>query len=93
MFRIIPLDETIDSKQDFKPNSFRIAEYMTYCDFWDIHITDSDYNNYLISNPGEKYRALTNSFAEFLKRFLAGGVFEKGGLYDWHEQIDRQNHV
>jgi hypothetical protein len=34
---------------------------------------------------------LTNSFTEFLRRFLRGGVFETGGLYDWRDEIIKLN--
>ena len=92
MFRIIPLEEIAERKQDYEPNSFSIAEYMIYCDMWDVHLTPPDYTNYLISNTDIKYRALTTSFAEFLERFIVGGVFGKGGLYEWHAQVDLQSH-
>ena len=93
MFRIIPLEEIAARKQDYQPNSFSIAEYMIYCDIWDIQLTPPDYTNYLVSNSGMKYRGLTTSFTEFLKRFITSGVFGKGGLYEWHEQVDRQSHA
>jgi len=35
---------------------------------------------------GEKI-ILTNSFAEFIERFLKGGVFEPSGLYYWGEEM------
>ena len=45
-----------------------------YCDIWDIQLTPPDYTNYLVSNSGIKYRALTTSFTEFLERFITSGT-------------------
>lgn len=33
---------------------------------------------------------LGSDLCEFLRRFLAGGVFDPGGLYDWHNEIIRE---
>jgi len=89
LFRIIPLDETYQRDGSVTSNSFFIAEYMIYSDMWEIKINPCDRNDYSIINKPEKYRTttLTNSIAIFLNRFLQGGVFDKGGLYDWHEEI------
>lgn len=91
MFRIIPLQEIAERMQDFAPNSFSFAEYMIYCDMWDIEINPSNPNDYRIYNDGMAYRLLTKSLAEFIDRFLAKGVFEDGGLYTWHDEADIQN--
>jgi SMI1 / KNR4 family (SUKH-1) len=91
IFRIIPLDEINISRPQPDQITFSFAEYMIYSDMWDININFSNSNDYWISNNGEQYRRLTNSLPEFLKRFLDGGVFEKGGLYKWHEEIDQQS--
>lgn len=89
LFRIIPLDETRSNIDRFTSKSFFIAEYLIYCDMWEIEVNPNDRNDYSIINKPEKCRTitLTNSFAEFLGRFLQGGVFDKGGLYDWHEEV------
>ena len=72
-----------------KQGFFYIAEYLLFCDMWGIEINPYDKNDFLIFNQPEEYRTitLTNSFAEFLGRFLQRGVFGKGGLYDWHEEV------
>jgi hypothetical protein len=88
LFRIIPLDEIVDDLARYKPNCFAFAEYLVYCDTWEIEINPSNYNEYWISNLGKDFRLLTKSLAEFLDRFLAKGVFEEGGLYTWHNEID-----
>lgn len=84
MFQIIPLSETLDSmSKGYYPNlrngQFQIAEYMIYCDAWTIQISDSMHEHkttYTIDD------ARVN-IVQFLKVFLAGGVFE--GLYEWRE--------
>ena len=90
IFRIVPLDEITGRLADYKPNSFDFAEYMTYCDMWRIEINPANPNDYNISNQGDVFRPLTPSLAEFLDRFLAGGVFGEGGLYEWHKEVDAQ---
>ncbi len=88
MFRIIPLDEVISNGCDNYIEgeyAFHIAEYMIYCDMWTLSINPKDKNVYTIYNKTNELVILTNSFAEFLERFLSGGVFK--GLYDWREQI------
>ena len=79
LFRIIPLDEL---GSNMKQGFFYIAEYLLFCDMWGIEINPYDKNDFLIFNQPEEYRTitLTNSFAEFLGRFLQRGVFGKGGL-------------
>jgi len=88
-FCITPLEEIIDFSILRENKIFYIAEYLTYCDMWRLEVNPKDHNDYTISCI---YRdgietILTKSFAEFLTRFLKGGVFEKSGLYDWHDEI------
>jgi hypothetical protein len=90
LFRIIPLEEITDRLSEYKLNCFHFAEYMIYCDMWQIEINPSNANEYWISNQGKTFRLLTQSLAEFLGRFLAKGVFEDGGLYTWHDEVDIQ---
>ena len=91
LFRIIPLGEIVDDLIRYKPNCFALAEYLLYCDTWEIEINPSSPNEYRISNHGQAFRLLTNSLTEFLDRFLAKGVFGDGGLYTWHDEVDVQN--
>jgi len=88
MFRIIPLDEILRNADRYDDNAFYIAEYMTYCDMWEIVIdpVNSRYSRYKIQDSSSK-TVLTNSFSDFLGHFLQGGVFEDNGLYDWKTQI------
>jgi hypothetical protein len=87
MFRIIPLEEILSSWEDYTGSDFYIAEYMVYCDIW-IFSTIGD-NNYKICTHDKTI--LTDSFTEFLHRFIIGGVFEKAGLYDWAETLNKSN--
>ncbi|WP_158826739.1 SMI1/KNR4 family protein [Mucilaginibacter lacusdianchii] len=91
-FRIIPLEEIIDQTRRHLPNVISIAEYMVYCDVWHIEVNAANYNDYHIFNIGRHSETvvLSHSFAEFLHRFLQGGVFETGGLYDWYDEV-REN--
>ena len=59
---------------------------MIYCDMWTITINPDD-NSYSIYNKTDTTIILTNSFADFLDKFLTGGVFE--GLYKWREEIEK----
>jgi hypothetical protein len=88
MFRIIPLNEILENKRDsytVGQKDFHIAEYMIYCDMWTIAIDDQDSNNYSIYRTPGGQITLTNSFPNFLDKFLLGGVFN--GLYKWEEEI------
>jgi hypothetical protein len=91
LFRIIPLEEIADRLSEHKPNCFYFAEYMIYCDMWEVEINPSNPNEYWISNQGKAFRLLTQSLPDFLGRFLAKGVFGDGGLYTWHDEVDIQN--
>jgi hypothetical protein len=89
VFSIIPLEEIIDSYYWRGKFKFYIAEYLTYCDMWNLEISAKNHNDYQLSvivNDGSKV-VLTKSFSEFLERFLRAGVFEKGGLYDWAQEL------
>ncbi len=86
MFRIIPLQEIIDNGEDeylLNKTSFHIGEYMIYCDMWTIDINPNDRNDYTIYQKIDKPIILTKSFAEFLEKFINGGVYE--GLYSYAE--------
>jgi hypothetical protein len=84
---MIPLEEIIGNKEADKP--IWIAEYMIYSDMWSLEINPDDPNDYSISviDWDRRKIILTNSLAEFIGRFLKGGVFEKGGLYHWKDEI------
>lgn len=91
IFRIIPLEEIVKNAKDpdtylDKPWDFHFAEYMIYSDMWTISI-EYDGNAYSIYNKTDNVVVLTNSFSEFLHRFLTGGVFD--GLYRWIEELEQ----
>jgi len=75
MFRILPLKEIIENGQ-LKSDYIEFAEYMIYSDTWAVTINGEDRNDYFI----EGYKWRENSFADFLVRYLNGGVDK--GLYN-----------
>lgn len=83
MFRIIPLEEILENINDnsnlLNSIDFSFAEYMIYCDTWEVSINKN--KNYLITNDSTE---LSNSLAQFLTVFIEDGLYE--GLYEWKEQ-------
>ncbi|WP_426669399.1 SMI1/KNR4 family protein [Mucilaginibacter sp. McL0603] len=88
IFNMIPLDE-IGENHKKGDNELWIAEYMIYSDMWELEVNPKDPNDYAIFNvDGEKEKIiLTKSLAEFIVRFLKGGVFETAGLYAWRDEV------
>ena len=82
ILNMIPLTEMISNKAANEP--IWIAEYMIYCDMWGLEINPDNPNDYSISTTDGT--VLTSSLAEFIERFLKGGVFEIGGLYRWVDE-------
>lgn len=89
IFRMIPISEIIDDRANKMLHQFHFAEYMIYSDMWTLRSKGS--GSYEIFNEGEEEIIMTQHLTEFLERFLNGGVFEKGGLYDWQEEIKYVN--
>ena len=89
IFNMIPLAEIIDNKGRGKGNPLYIAEYMIYIDMWELEIDPNDCNDYkIVCQQYEGYKlVLTHSLAEFIHRFLRGGLFEFDGLYAWADEI------
>jgi hypothetical protein len=91
MFNMIPLDEIIDNKNRHNGDPLYIAEYMIYSDMWQLEINQDDQNDYkIIVESNYNKLVLTHSLAEFIGRFLKGGVFGPGGLQDWQEEVELQ---
>lgn len=77
IFNITSLAEIIECPDNYGTNWFYFAEYMIYCDMWGLRFNaNGTYEIFNDSYPGVR---LTSSIAVFLKSFLAGDVFEKGG--------------
>ena len=87
IFKMVSLEDALRHVQDYGKNWFDFAEYMIYSDMWSLRSKDD--GKYEIFNKGETEVVLTTSLQEFLERFLQGNVFEEGGLYDWHEKLNR----
>jgi hypothetical protein len=79
-FRMIPLEEILEHKSEYQPRQFYVAEYLIYCDMWEVDLTDGALGTYQIHNG---YVPLTDSLAVFMERFLQGGLFSDTGLYNW----------
>ena len=87
MFRLIPLSEILENEHAVhlvNKNDFHFAEYMTYSDMWTLGTKEGS-STYSIYNIAEDIITLTNSFTEFMEKFLQGGVF--GGLYPWRKEM------
>jgi len=85
IFKMVSLEDALLHEQDYGKNWFYFADYMIYCDTWSLRKKDN--GRYEIFNRGETEIVLTTSLLEFLERFLQGNVFDKGGLYDWQEEL------
>jgi hypothetical protein len=88
IFNMVSLSEIIDQKKRYNEPLY-IAEYMIYSDMWELKINPYNCNDYQIIHQdeyGDEF-VVTNSLGEFISRFLKGGVFEKGGLYDWQDEV------
>ena len=82
IFNMIPLAEIAENYHEPKKELW-IAEYMIYSDMWELEINAEGQNDYVVlsgDSEGEEKVILTKSLAEFIVRFLKGGVFEIGGL-------------
>ncbi len=88
LFRMVPLDEMREMSSRLTDNQIVIAEYLVYCDYWEMSVNKNE--SYEISE-GSYHTILTDSFALFLDRFLSGGVFEHGGLYEWKDTIIKRS--
>lgn len=84
IFNIIPLQEIIESQQNFGNNWFYFSEYMIYSDMWGLRYTTT--GQFEIFNDSYPDKILTSSLNEFLQRFLTGNIFDAGGLYEWHNE-------
>ena len=86
IFNMIPLSDICQFPKDYGHNWFYFAEYMIYSDIWGVRLTDL--GQYEIFNGSYPNKAMTTSLTTFLERFEKGGVFEKGGLYEWQEELE-----
>jgi len=78
MFRIIPISEIIDYRNELKSNMLHFAEYMIYSDQWLIQLNEG--GSYEILNNDHETKEMTvqsNSIFEFLEIYLTGGLFNK----------------
>lgn len=85
IFNLTSLGNIMRYGQDYGTNWFYFAEYMIYSDMWGLRLTEDGI--YQIFNGSYPSIVMTSSFEDFLARFLAGNVFDKDGLYDWHKEL------
>jgi hypothetical protein len=91
IFNMIPLKYIIENKHRKGGAAFYIAEYMIYSDMWQLEINPNNCNDYkIIIWANYNKLVLTNSLGEFISRFLKGGVFGTGGLYEWQDEVELQ---
>lgn len=88
LFRLLPLNEILEYGMGFGLYQFAFAEYMIYSDTWQIQLDFGDPTAYGIRNEAVA-SPLTRSLAAFLERFLVKGLLRPGGIYDWHEEVER----
>jgi hypothetical protein len=92
IFNMIPLKYIIENKHRKGGAAFYIAEYMIYSDMWQLEINPDNCNDYkIIIWANNNKLVLTNSLGEFISRFLKGGVFGTGGLYEWQDEVELQS--
>ena len=85
LFRIIPLREIIENKNEFESGTFSFAEYLIYADTWDIKLNVDNSNVYKVVNCNHKTNEpieIWDSLHLFLDKYLDGtGLFGERGLY------------
>jgi hypothetical protein len=95
LFQILPLEEILNQKDEYNKDEFYIAEYMIYSDVWTLRVNNQtgELSIYNSDHSSRNWMFLTNSFSEFLTRFLTYGLFEERGLYDYwvNEEKTRSN--
>ncbi len=85
IFNMIPLQNIRKYEENFGKNWFHFSEYMIYSEMWGLRRTsEGDFEIFYSSYPD---KVMTSSIKEFLQRFLAGNVFDSGGLYEWQKEL------
>ena len=87
MFGIVPLNDMIENKKRWIDSDLYIAEWLIYGTTWSLETNQNDYHINSLDDGNEPHFILTKSFPEFLNRFINGGLFEKGGMYDWNNEV------
>jgi cell wall assembly regulator SMI1 len=87
LFNILPLEDIIDNET----GDIFFAEYLIYSDIWRLEINPANADDYLITTISAKNEriVLTNSFAEFLSRFLKHGLAGDNGLCAWCDEVNK----
>lgn len=78
LFRVIPVQEAIDYKSEFKNNTFHFAEYMIYSDQWLIQLHETGRYEILNDDHGtQKMAVQATSVLKFLEIYLTEGLFSR----------------
>ena len=87
------LKEILEQKDEYNKDEFYIAEYLIYSDVWTLRINNQkgELSIYNSDHSSRDWMLLTNSFDEFLTRFLNYGLFDEHGLYDWVNEEKADN--
>lgn len=81
MFRILPLSEISEKYHKDVSRPFFIAEYMIYGFTWEVEWMAPGKAQYqIIGFDADGKKIVFPTLANFISRFLTGGLFEKGGL-------------
>lgn len=86
IFNMTPLQDISQFREDYGDNWFYFSEYMIYSDMWGLRRSGT--GQFEIFNGSYPNKTMTSSLTEFLQRFLTGNVFDAGGLYEWHDQLE-----
>lgn len=88
MFNLIPMKDMIEQKIKYNEERVPLAEYMIYSETWHLDINVDQPNKYGITIQGHNREVtLTHSLAEFIERFVNGGLMGEDGLCHWVEQL------
>lgn len=87
IFNLIPMEEMIEQKIKYN-EPLSLAEYLIYSETWHLKVDEDDHDSYSITiSDGKDDVILTDSLAEFIQRFLKGGLHGEDGLCHWPSQL------
>ena len=87
MFNIIPMEDMIEGKVKYESEFPPLAEYLIYTETWHLEISIKPPGYSICIMDAGKKVTLTHALAEFLQRFLDGGLFGERGLAHWPEHM------
>lgn len=91
IFNMKSLEDMLEYPDDFGKDWFHFSDYMINSDMWSLRKKAA--GDFEIINSGEVTIMLASSLYTFLERFLKGNVFDPGGLYDWHDEMNTADNI